>query len=186
MSSIANAIVAAAQSAGIDPKLAIEVANAESGMNPNTPDGTSGEIGIFQIMPATGAALGFTVGQLRDPLQNIQAGVTLLRQLLAKYQDPAATLAAYNCGPGCTDAALARYGSDWFSHIPGRTQAYINKILGNVQTQYAASVGPIPVPATFASMPALAPAPSSGMSVWTQVAIAVGVIFGISLLLSEG
>jgi len=52
MSSIANVIVAAAQSAGIDPKLAIEVATDESGMNPTTPDGKSGEIGIFQIEPA--------------------------------------------------------------------------------------------------------------------------------------
>jgi membrane-bound lytic murein transglycosylase D len=184
MSSIANVIVAAAQAAGIDPKLAIEVATAESGMNPNTPDGSSSEIGIFQIMPSTGAALGYTVDQLRDPIQNIQAGVTYLRQFLSKYGDPAAALAAYNCGPGCVDAALARHGSDWFSHIPPSTQGYINKILGNVQTQYAASVGPIPVPAVFAtSIPALAP--SSGMSIWTQVAIAVGVIFGISLLLSE-
>jgi soluble lytic murein transglycosylase-like protein len=190
MSSIANAIVAAAQAAGIDPKLALEVATDESGMNPNTPDGTSGEIGIFQILPSTGRGLGYTVDQLRDPLQNIQAGVKLLKQLLSRYGDPAAALAAYNWGPGNAqdprlDAVLSVYGSDWFGHIPGSTQAYINKILGNVQTQYAASVGPIPVPAVFASAPAIAPLPTSGMSVWTQVAIAVGVIFGISLLLSE-
>lgn len=187
MSSIANSIVAAAQTAGIDPRIALEVAQRESRMQPYPPDGSSGEIGTFQIEPATGAGLGYSVDQLRDPQQNVLAGTAYLRQLLGKYGDPAAALAAYNWGPGHMDTALAQYGSDWFSHIPSSTQGYVNTVLGNVQTQYAASVGPIPVPASFASVPAVIPVPAvpGGTTLWTTVAIAVGVIFGISLLLSD-
>jgi soluble lytic murein transglycosylase-like protein len=190
MSSIANAIVAAAQAAGIDPKLALEVANAESGMN-QAARGSAGEIGVFQLLPSSFPGVDAT-----DVNQNISAGVGYLAALLAKYQDPAAALAAYNWGSGSPqnprlDAALARYGSDWFSHIPSSTQGYINKILANVQTQYAASVGPIPMPPAFMPgasqagfIPPIAP-PRTGMSVLTQVAITVAVIFGISMLLSE-
>lgn len=187
MSSIANSIVAAAQAAGIDPRIALEVAQRESGMQPYPPDGSSKEIGTFQIKPSTGAGLGYSVDQLRDPQQNVLAGVAYLRQLLGKYGDPAAALAAYNWGSGHMDTTLAQYGSDWFSHIPAATQGYVNTVLGNVQTQYSAAVGPIPVPASFVSVPAVSAAPAAaGMSLWTTVAIAVGVIFGISLLISEG
>src|SRR5579872_2527256 len=98
---IADQIAAAAQAQGVDPSLAIEVANAESSLNQNVSDGSSGEIGLFQVMPTTGAQLGYSVDQLRDPNQNIQAGVTYLRQLIAQFGDPAKAVAAYNCGPGC-------------------------------------------------------------------------------------
>lgn len=180
MSSIANAIVTAAQAAGIDPKLAIEVATQESGMNQSA-RGAAGEIGVFQLLPSSFPGIDAT-----DVNQNIQAGVGYLAAMLAKYQDPAAALAAYNWGPTNLDNAMARYGSAWFSHIPASTQNYVNKILSNVQTQYSASVGPIPMPAAFANIaPPIAVQPG-GMSLWTQVAIAVGVIFGISLLLSDG
>lgn len=186
MSSIANAIVAAAQTAGIDPKIAIEVATRESGMNPAVSDGASGEIGIFQILPATGAGLGYSVAQLRDPNQNIVAGVTYLAQLLVKYGDPSVALAAYNWGPGNIDRTLSQYGSTWFSYIPSSTQSYVNTILANVQTQYAAAAGPVPVPIGLTNIfPPMTTAASAGMSLWTQIAIVVGVIFGAAMLLSE-
>lgn len=181
MSSIANSIVAAAQAAGIDPRLAMEVANAESGMNQSA-RGRGGEIGVFQLMPSSFPGVDPT-----DVNQNIQEGIGYLAAMLAKYQDPAAALAAYNWGPTNMDNTIARYGTGWFIHIPASTQGYVNRILGNVQTQYSAAVGPIPVPASFVNMPAVSAAPAAaGMSLWTTVAIAVGVIFGISLLISEG
>src|SRR5947208_14560641 len=102
--SLADSIIAAAQSAGVDPKLALEVAQRESSLQPYPPDGSAGEIGTFQIKPATGAGLGYSVDQLRDPEQNVQAGVAFLRQLLSRYSgDPAAALAAYNWGPGSAE-----------------------------------------------------------------------------------
>ena len=183
--SLADSIIAAAQSAGVDPKLALEVAQRESRLQPYPPDGSSGEIGTFQILPATGADLGYSVDQLRDPQQNVQAGVAYLRRLLGKYGDPAAAIAAYNWGPGHMDAALAQYGSAWFAYIPSSTQGYVHEVLANAQTQYAAALGPVAVPMSFVPPIAATPAADAGMSLWAQIAIAVGVIFGISLLLSE-
>jgi len=181
--SLADSIIAAAQSAGVDPRLALEVARRESRMQPYPPDGGSGEIGTFQILPSTGAELGYSADQLRDPEQNVQAGVAYLRRLIGKYGDAGAALAAYNWGSGHVDAALAQYGSSWFSHIPSSTQGYVNDILASAQTQYAAALGPVPVPMSF--VPPATPASAAGASLWTQIAIAVGVIFGISFLLSE-
>lgn len=192
MRSIANSIATAAQAAGIDPKLAIEVATAESSLNQSA-RGSAGEIGVFQLLPSSFPGIDPT-----DVDQNISAGVGYLAAMLSKYGGPAAALAAYNWGPTNLDNAMARFGSDWYSHIPSSTQAYINKILSNVQTQYTASMGPIPVPPAFVPganqagfVPPLGissgmPAPTSGMSVWAQVAIAVAVIFGVSMLLSDG
>lgn len=194
MSSVAQAIIVAAQQQGIDPSLALEVANAESGMNPNVSDGAAGEIGIFQILPSTAAGLGINA---RDPQQNIQGGVTLLRQLLSRYGDPAKALAAYNWGPGSAtnprlDAVLAVYGSDWFSHIPSSTQAYINKILGNLQSQYTPAFNPASSQTSFVTGSTLAIPPASDSSavstdgsIWGTVAFAVAIVLGIGFVLSE-
>ena len=187
MSSIAQAIIAEAQRQGLDPALAIEVARRESGMNPNAPDGAAGEIGMFQLMPATAAGLGVNP---RDPQQNIVGGVSLLRQLVGKYGDPAKALAAYNWGPGSAanprlDAVLATYGADWFAHIPGSTQGYVTDILGNVQGAYTASFNPAQVFASGATMnvPPAGPAPSSGL--WVTLAVAAAVLFGLGFVLEE-
>jgi soluble lytic murein transglycosylase-like protein len=177
--SVSALIVAAAQNFGVPPALALEVAQRESGMNPNVADGAAGEIGIFQIEPATGAELGYSVTDLRDPTKNIQAGVTYLGQMLARYGgDPAAGLAAYNAGPGTVDAAMATYGSNWFSYVPAGTQSYVSAILGNVSTQYTASLNPAP------SGGMLLPASPASGSIWATLAIAAAVIFGLGYVLS--
>ena len=94
------------------------------------PEATSwvGALGLMQIMPETGRELGFT--DLRDPEQNIHAGVKYMHQLLKRF-DPAIpmgervrlALASYNVGYGhVLDARqLAREkGWDpdrWFGHV---------------------------------------------------------------------
>jgi soluble lytic murein transglycosylase-like protein len=135
---ITQTIVSTAQAMGVDPALAIEVALAESGGNQGARGG-AGEIGIFQLLPSTAADLGVNP---YDAAQNIQGGVTYLAQLLGRYGDPATALAAYNWGLGNVDAVIARYGTDWFSHAPGSTQAYVSGILGNLNSQYTVSPGP--------------------------------------------
>lgn len=184
---IPNAIVAAAQAAGIDPQIAVAVANRESGMNPNVRDGAAGEIGIFQIVPSTGGDIGYTPTQLRDPLQNIQAGVAYLARMFSKYQNPAAAVAAYNAGPGRVDSALANYGSDWFAHIPASTQAYVTGILGAVS---AAPSAPPPItvqsfaPVTSTMiLPPMQSQSAESEAPWGTLAIAVAVIFGVGYIL---
>lgn len=181
--SVADQIVAEAQRQGVDPALAIELATQESGLNPNVGDGAAGEIGIFQILPSTAPGV-----NLRDLATNIQTGIGILRQLLNVFGDPTAAVAAYNCGQTCVQMAMAHWGSSWFAHIPSSTQHYASSIISRVQTAYTPSFSPpspFAVPITAGFSPLDLAAQQQGMSLWTKAAIALAVIFGVSLLLSD-
>jgi soluble lytic murein transglycosylase-like protein len=186
--SVADQIVAEAQRQGVDPPIALEVARRESGFNQGA-TGAAGEIGVFQLKPTTAAMLGVNP---YDLAQNIQGGVTYLRQLLSQFGDPAKAVAAYNCGPGCVSSTVA-YGADWFAHIPASTKSYVNDILGAVQSAYTPVFNPgnvnpsAPFPVSSGAtlfIPPVAPPPSGG-GIWGTLAFAVAVIFGIGFVLSE-
>lgn len=163
-----QAIADAAASNNVDPTLAIEVAAAESGFNPNAVS-SAGAIGIMQLMPGTAAMYGVDP---TDPLENIDGGTAYLGDLLNQFDgNTAAALAAYNWGPGRVQAAMATYGASWLAHAPSETQAYVAKILGNVATQYqvqapfalppaSAQTLPLPSPA----LPSLPVFPSAGLA----------------------
>jgi hypothetical protein len=95
---VAIEIARKAKQMGIDPKLAVALAYRESGLNPNTKNGTSGEIGLMQVMPKTAEGMGFSVEDLRDPAKNIEIGLTYLKQGLDKFGDPVLAAAGYNAG----------------------------------------------------------------------------------------
>lgn len=95
---VALEIARKAKQMGINPKLAVAVAYQESRLNPNTKNGTSGEIGLMQVMPKTAEGMGFSVDDLRDPSKNIEIGLTYLKQGLEKFGDPVAAVAGYNAG----------------------------------------------------------------------------------------
>lgn len=117
--SIQDQITAAANSYGVDPALALAVANKESGFRQSA-IGTSGEVGVFQLMPTTAANLGVNPYDLSS---NIDGGVKLLKQNLDMYGgDPVSALAAYNAGPGAVNSG----------NIPSSTQDYVNSIVGSV------------------------------------------------------
>src|SRR3981081_4568837 len=118
---VAQTIIDTATTYGVNPALALEVATAESGMNPNTPDSSAGAIGIFQLEPATAASLGVDP---RDPQQNITGGVMYLQQQLSRFGDVSEALAAYDWGPTNVSKAMAKYGAGWLQHAPGETQHY--------------------------------------------------------------
>ena len=75
-------IAQAAQAAGVPPKLAVAIAYQESRLNPNAPNGADGEIGIMQIKPATAKGEGFELKQIKDPDENIKAGISYLKKRL--------------------------------------------------------------------------------------------------------
>lgn len=123
---VANEIVSKAKQMGIDPKLAVAVAYRESRLNPNTKNGTSGEIGLMQVMPKTAEGMGFSVDDLRDPAKNIEIGLTYLKQGLEKFGDPMLAVAGYNAGhnhPYFTDPEN--------KSLPDSTKEYLREINQN-------------------------------------------------------
>ncbi len=79
---------------GVDPAIALAVAQKESGFNQGA-RGSAGEVGIFQLMPAT--ARGLSVDPY-DQTQNIEGGVSYLAQLYRQFGDWTRALAGYNGG----------------------------------------------------------------------------------------
>lgn len=106
-SEIQSLIVNAAQSAGVDPELALEVASQESGFNPDAvgthqPDP---EIGVMQLVPSS-----FPGVNIYDVATNINTGVNYLAQMIARFGDALAGVAAYNWGPSGVSKAITQYG----------------------------------------------------------------------------
>ena len=117
---IAKMVRVAAQKYGVDPKLALAVAQTESNM---TADAVSpaGAVGIMQLMPETARAMG--VRNIYDPRENIDGGMKYLKQMLTTFNgDIEKSVAAYNAGPG----SVTKYAG-----VPpySETQAYVGKVL---------------------------------------------------------
>ena len=109
----------AAVRTGLPATLVESVARVESGFRQDAVS-SKGALGVMQLMPGTAKAL---AADPRDPVQNIDAGARLLRELLLKYDgDVVKALSAYNAGPG----AVARYrGMPPFAE----TQNYVDKVI---------------------------------------------------------
>ena len=114
-------VLAEAQRQGIDPSLARHVLYKETGniANPENVRSKAGAIGIMQLMPKTAKELGVDP---TDPEQNIRGGITYLRKMMDKYNDPVLAAAAYNAGPGRVDKALKGEG---LTALPRETRMYI-------------------------------------------------------------
>ena len=99
---------------GVDPALALAVAQRESSLNPYA-RGQAGELGLFQLTPAAAQE----VGADRTTIQgNITGGVLYLRRMLDQFGDEETALAAYNAGPGNVSRGV----------IPASTRQYVADI----------------------------------------------------------
>ena len=100
MTDWASAVASEAVKQGLDPAFAVAVMNQESGGNPaavgQPVPGQGQASGLMQLMPATQQRFGVT--NPRDPWQNIQAGVGLLRQNLLATGSMERAAAAYYGG----------------------------------------------------------------------------------------
>jgi soluble lytic murein transglycosylase-like protein len=116
---IRHAVHRLAPGYGLDPVLVDAIVHVESGQNPAAVS-PKDAVGLMQLTAAT--ALRFGVRDRLDPVQNLQGGMSYLRELAGRYGgNLELTLAAYNAGEG----AVARYGG-----VPpyAETQDYVARV----------------------------------------------------------
>lgn len=116
----------------------IWLAQAESGWRSNALS-TAAAYGIWQFIPGTGARFGLVQNSWVDERGGIEqptrAAARYLRYLYNRYGDWLLAMAAYNCGEGNVDRALARSHSKdfWSLHrqglLPQETRNYVPIIL---------------------------------------------------------
>ena len=122
----ANLIHVAAQKHGVDERLVAGVIAAESNFDPKAVS-RKRALGLMQLLPNTAAQ--YSVTNVFDPAQNIDAGTHYLKDLLARYRgNLRLALAAYNAGPEMVD----RYGG-----IPpfAETRNYVRQITTSLTLQ---------------------------------------------------
>lgn len=102
-----------------------------------------GAMGLMQVMPDTWAELRARHRLGPDPFDlrdNIHAGAAYLREMLDRYGDVGAMLAAYNAGPGRYDEYLVSG-----RNLPAETRAYVAAlapILGAEPLSFSAASTP--------------------------------------------
>lgn len=121
--SVHELVTDAALRYGLPPELVHGVAQAESAYHVSAVS-PKGAIGIMQLMPDTARKFD---ADPTNPVQNIDAGTRLLRELLLRYEGSEngvrRALAAYNAG----ENAVERYGG-----VPPyrETQGYVERVVG--------------------------------------------------------
>lgn len=113
---------------------------AESGFDPWAYS-RAGAAGLWQFIPGTARTYGLEVNwwidERRDPYKSTQAAGKYLQKLYAQFQDWYLVLAAYNCGEGRIERALARTGQeDYFDLI--RTRSCLNRETRNYVPKFLA------------------------------------------------
>ncbi len=98
-----------------------------------------GAVGLWQFMPATGKNLGLEINSLVDERSDIllstRAACRFLKDLYNMFGDWTLALAAYNCGPGNVNKAIARAGGnvksfwDIYDFLPRETRGYVPKFI---------------------------------------------------------
>lgn len=95
----------------------------------------AGASGLWQFMPVTARAYGLEVNSMVDerfdPYKATKAACKYMKDLYKMYNDWSLAIAAYNCGPGNVNKALARAGGnpqsfwDVYWHLPSETRGYV-------------------------------------------------------------
>ena len=122
-------LVAEAKRQGLDPSLALAIAEVESNFDAKAVSKV-GARGVMQIMPATAEGVfGIAKEELFDAKTNIFLGITFIQKLLTRYnQRLDIALSHYNGGSAVQD----KFGR--LTVIPA-TRKYVNKVL-SAQKRY--------------------------------------------------
>ncbi len=117
---------------GVPPELQY-LPIVESALNPMATS-RAGAAGLWQFIYSTGVEYGLEVNSIvderRDPYKSSPAAARLLRNLNHSFGDWTLAIAAYNCGPGTINKAIARSGGKrnfWeiYPYLPSETRGYI-------------------------------------------------------------
>lgn len=150
-------IAAEAERQGVNPKLAIAIAEAETGGQFSHFDkdkvltSPAGARGVMQIMPDTAKLFNKNMGAEIDPDDedsNIKGGVFILKHLLTKYKSPRNAVALYNASPKAVATFLKTYETDpdkAILSLPEETQKYSLRISRNFNLDDDKETGLIPV-----------------------------------------
>lgn len=94
-----------------------------------------GAAGLWQFMPPTAKAYGLEVNSMvderYDAVKSTKAACRYMKDLYDMYNDWSLAIAAYNCGPGNVNKALARAGGnpqsfwDVYDYLPRETRGYV-------------------------------------------------------------
>jgi len=104
---------------GVDPALAVAVAQQESGLNPRATGDGGKSLGLFQLQRAAAIDAGIDPEQRQDIAQNIAGGVEYLRQSLARAKgDVPMGLTYYNKGPSLVAGGDPKYVANVLRHYP--------------------------------------------------------------------
>ncbi len=123
LKSLRSLIASLAHEAGLEWELIAAIVKTESSFDPNARS-SKGAQGLMQLMPATSADLG--VKDPLDPKENLTAGISYFKSMLARFNTLDLALAAYNAGP---------YNVEKFKGIPPfeETRNFIFKVKSSYQ-----------------------------------------------------
>lgn len=109
----------------------------ESALNPQATS-RAGAAGLWQFIYSSGRSYDLEISSLvderRDPYKSTVAAARLLSALYKMYGDWQMAMAAYNCGPGNVNKAIARSGGKrtfWeiYPYLPRETRGYVPKYI---------------------------------------------------------
>ena len=97
----------------------------------------AGAVGPWQFMPGTAKQLGLRVDRYaderRDYLKSTKAASKYLNYLYDIYEDWLLVVAAYNCGPGRVNSAIAKAGNSNFwklqYYLPAESRNHVKKFI---------------------------------------------------------
>lgn len=120
----------------------------ESALNPSAIS-PAGATGLWQFMLPTARLYGLDVNSLvderMDPIKGTEAACKMLKELYRIYNDWWLVMAAYNCGPGNVNRAIARSGGgsktfwDIYPYLPRETRKYVPLYIGVYFAMYYAN-----------------------------------------------
>jgi TolA-binding protein len=114
-------IAAEAERQGVNPALAIAIAEAETGgafshvRGEGVLTSPKGAKGVMQIMPSTAELYNKNLGADINPDDedsNIRGGIFILKDLLTKYKSPRIAVAMYNASPKANAEFVKKYETD--------------------------------------------------------------------------